>query len=217
MFRTLPVIVAVVMVAATGLAHGVWTARWSDEDAPREAAARLASIPLVAGEWNGTDLEMDPKVFKQTEASGALQRRYVNRRNGNVVTISLLCGRSGPISVHTPEICFPGAGFTEIGDAIRYSIPGDPDSKLWIRRFQKQAAVPVPVRVLYGWSTDGTWQAPDSPRRAFAGSPVLYKLYLVRELPKSTESMEGDPAVDLLRVLQPQLRAALTADSLRRS
>jgi hypothetical protein len=209
-FRSLPAVVAVVFVTTSGLVHGLWSGRWSDGDILREATARLTLIPLIASEWEGRDLPMNPRQLKNAEVSGALQRHYVNRRSGSVVALTLLCGRPGPISVHTPDICYRSSGYEEVGQAARYSSPENPGIDLWIRRFQKQTAIPTQLRIFYGWTTNGVIEAPHSPRLTFAGRPVLYKLYLVRELLKANESIDSDPALDLLRVLRPQLRTTLT-------
>jgi hypothetical protein len=155
---------------------------------------------------------MDPRQLQVACADGAFFRRYTDGRN-NVVNVMLLCGRPGPISVHTPDVCFRSAGNEEVGEVVRFKLGGESDDQFWVRRFRKEGAVPVHMRVIYGWSTTGNWEAPDNPRVSFASRPVLYKLYLVRELPKGTEAIEGDPALELLRALRPQLRAAFNNDA----
>jgi len=212
MFRVLPTIIAISLIAACGLLQRYWIGRVSDEEVLREAASRLALIPSVAGDWDGHDLTMDSREFKQTEANGVLQRRYVHRRSGETVMMTLLCGRPGPICVHTPEVCFPGAGFEEQGVGSKYSVPGENDAQFWVRRFQKQAAVSEQWRILYSWTSNGNWQAADSPRLAFAGRPVLYKLYLMRRLSTAKEPLDADPTLNLLGALRPQLRAAFSND-----
>ena len=65
------------------------------------------------------------------------------------------------------------------------------------------------LRIFWTWFGDGTWQAPDSPRLTFAHLPVLYKLYVVRELPPRPERLEQDPSLDLLQQLLPALASVL--------
>jgi hypothetical protein len=207
-FRTLPTAIVFALVITSGVAPGLWTGRWITSASLGEAAARLSALPLTAGEWDGQALEINPREMRQAQANGFLNRRYVNRRSGSAVSLLLLCGRPGPISVHTPDICFPGAGYVEAAAPEQYTAP-DGGGQFWVRRFEKQAAVPVPVRVFYGWTTSGAWEAPDQPRLAFTGRPVLYKLYLVRELARKDEALERDPALDLLQALIPQLRSVL--------
>jgi hypothetical protein len=55
--------------------------------------------------------------------------------------------------------------------------------------------------VFYGWSANGAWEASDHPRLAFASNPVLFKLYVIRELAVPYEPLEGDLAGDLPHAL----------------
>jgi energy-converting hydrogenase Eha subunit G len=74
MFRTLPTIVAITLIAASGLIQRFWIGRGSDEDVLRAAASRLSLIPIDAGDWEGHALKMNQREFKQTEANCVLQR-----------------------------------------------------------------------------------------------------------------------------------------------
>jgi hypothetical protein len=136
-----------------------------------------------------------------------VHRRYVHRRTGQAVDLLLVCGRAGPTSVHTPDVCYRGSGYDEVGEATRYAAPGG--GAFWVRRFQKPGPAPAPLRVIYGWNATGAWEAPDSPRTAFAGRAALYKLYVIREMARTDEPLEEDPAVDFLRAALPPLGAAL--------
>jgi hypothetical protein len=216
-FRTLPTAIVLVLVTTAGTVYGLWTGRWTADESLAEAGARLSQIPLTVGDWSGEPLEMSPREIASACADGYLSRKYSNRRTGKVVSVLLLCGRPGPISVHTPDVCYRGSGFDEVGDAVRFAPSGEPDTQLLVRRFRKDAAVPIQLRILYGWSTRGAWDAPDNPRLSFAGQPVLYKLYLIHAMQRDGEPLEGEPAIDLFRALRPHLRAALTKDPKRSS
>jgi uncharacterized protein DUF3485 len=207
--RILPIAVILLLVGAAGAIQGVWTGRWSTDDVIAAAALRLSSIPMEAGNWNAKTEDMDPRQLQIACADGALFRQYADQR-GNVVQMMLLCGRPGPISVHTPDVCFAGAGNEELGKADRFKIGGDSNDEFWVRSFRKVGPVAEKFRVFYGWSTSGNWEAPDNPRMSFANRPVLYKLYLVSNLREGTEAIDRDPALDLLRALRPQLRAAFS-------
>ena len=209
MFRALPILTVLVGVLTAGLISGLWSGRWAPAASLEEAAGRLAGVPLVVGDWTGADQEVNPREKAATQANGFLQRRYVNTRTGSPVSLLVLCGRPGPLSVHTPDICYPGSGFEEIGDKVRYEIPGGKGDWLWVRRFKKASATPVNLRVLYGWTAAGGWEAPDHERLAFARCPVLYKLYVIREMVQSDEPLEDDPAGDFLRAMVHPLRTAL--------
>src|SRR4051794_15054151 len=122
MMRLLPVLTAMLLVAAYGIAEGVWTNRWSSADATERAAARLADVPRTVGAWEGTDAPLDPRQVVQAELVGYTMRRYVHRETGASVSVLLVCGRPGPISAHTPEMCYPGAGFAAVAPPERQDV-----------------------------------------------------------------------------------------------
>ncbi|HEY1380608.1 MAG TPA: exosortase-associated EpsI family protein [Gemmataceae bacterium] len=211
MSRVLPIVTVFAGVLVAGLVPGLWAGRWTASAAVDDAAARLAAVPATVGDWAGRDQEVNPREREVAQVAGFLSRRYVHARTGQAVSVVLLCGRPGPVSLHTPEVCYLGAGFEEIGTRSPVDVPGSPGDRLWTRRFRKTAAAPAYLRVLYGWSATGPWEAPDEnpPRLTFARKPALYKLYVVRELARPDEPLDGDPALDFVRGLLPELRGVL--------
>src|SRR3954470_6830087 len=104
MSRTTAALFASAVLIGTGLVHGRWTDRWTPAAEPAVAAARFNAIPMTLGEWDGHP-EGKPTAADATLA-GTLQRRYVNRRTGEAVSVYLVCGRPGPAAIHTPEACY---------------------------------------------------------------------------------------------------------------
>ena len=68
------------------------------------------SVPLVvvASRLGLFDMPAEAYEAAAAELEGWLARRYLHRRTGVVVHVLLLCGRPGPLSVHTPEVCYYG-------------------------------------------------------------------------------------------------------------
>jgi len=174
-----------------------------------DMAARLALVPLTVGEWEGRDLEVNPRELRLAEAVGSLRRSYVHRHSGATVMLVAVCGRPGPISVHTPEVCFPGAGFEELGSVSRREVAGLSGDRFWYRRFQKTGPTPALLGVTYAWMATESWEAPDNPRVSLARHQALLKVYITRPLADSKESPAGDPTSDFILALTPPLRAAL--------
>src|SRR5438045_1400994 len=90
-----------VLVMAAGVVHGLWTNRWSDHAVLEAAGARLREVPRGIGDWTGEDQEIDPDRLARAEAAGSLLRTYTGP-DGQKVSVVLLCGRFGPLAVHTP-------------------------------------------------------------------------------------------------------------------
>ncbi len=206
MIRTWPAVIAFVALVLAGVVPGILTGRWGVGGRPAELAGRLALVPSVVGEWEGRSLDAAPRELEATGATGLIQREFTHRGTGQRVAVSLLCGRPGPLAVHTPEVCYDGSGFKEVGSAVRTKVPG---GEVRVRQFHKAAAVPVTLRVIYGWSAGGSWEAPENPRLHFAGRPALAKLYVVREMGRADEPLAGDPALDFLKVAAEPFRLAL--------
>jgi hypothetical protein len=210
MTRYLPAAAALGLLLVGGLVHGFWTGRWTTSEAATEAAARLRQIPLTVGDWQGENLDVKTR---ETEAiTGRLYRRYVNRSNGSQVTIVLVCGLPGPVSIHTPDVCYRAGGFN-VGPPVKVRVNGEPsgpEGEFWSADLDKTTATDqFRQRIYWSWSATGVWTAPDDPRGEFPNQPVLYKLYAVRDLAAGDKPRDDDPCAELLRQLQPQLEKTL--------
>src|SRR4051812_35648701 len=97
-------------LVAAGLVHGFWTDRWVASTELQTASQRLADIPYAIGDWQGTDIEVRPGSAG-AGVTGCIQRAYKNRRTGAQVSMALVNGRPGPVSIHTPEACYGASGY----------------------------------------------------------------------------------------------------------
>ena len=122
-------------------------------------------------------------------------------------------GRPGPISVHTPDVCYPGAGFQVVGGREKVSVDyrGPAPAEFWELRVDKETATQSnSLAIDFGWFAGGTWTAPTvDARLKFAGYPVLYKMYVIREQRKSDRPRSADPGIEFLRDFLPELQRAL--------
>jgi hypothetical protein len=215
MLRYIPVLLAALLLVFSGVFHGIHTGRWSTSAEVETAAARCESLPLKIGEWLGEEASPLPDAeIKLAEIAGYVTRKYTNSK-GDHIQVLLLWGRPGPIAVHTPEVCFPGAGYKIIGERQkRRATPSDddPSDEFWTARFKSSKPQTPPIRAFWAWSDGGEWRAADHPRWGYARSDYLYKLYVIRGMAHLDEPIKTDPCVDLLNVLVPELRRALSTD-----
>jgi hypothetical protein len=213
MRRFLPILTGGVLLVLTGVVHGLWTGRWHTSEALVAAAARVEAVPRTIGTWQGKELPTDPALYAQAGARGYWLRAYATDRGG-AVSVVLMCGPWSKMSVHTPDFCYSGAGYEMVGAAVREKVtaPGAAPAEFWTARFRKQSPTGATfLRILWSWSTDGTWRAPDRPRWTFAGSPYLYKLYLVRDVTGEVEPAELVRSLAFLPELLPELQKSLFA------
>ncbi len=200
-------VAALALIVGSGRMHGAWTNRWRTSPALAELAARLDSVPTVLGDWTATSQAIPSRHMAIAGAVGQISRVYTNPIKGLTVTVLMLCGLPGNISVHTPDVCYPGAGYT-LGDAERfvhrYGVPE--------RKAEFQTAIasragtnPSRLRLYWAWHGSSGWSAPENARWAFAAEPMLSKLYIVRETGGVAVDPKDDPSTQLLSLLLPEL------------
>jgi len=212
MKRYLPAVVAVVAVVACGIVHGFWTDRWGYTEAQAKAAAALERLPMKVGDWEGKPL--DTKAANQGLA-GQVYRRYVNTRNpSEVVTIALVCGRPGRVSIHTPDVCYGASGYTVGKKSVQELGKTQVPFEFYEATAAKgNAAEKTNLRLIWSWRADDKWGVAEDPRLAFRGRSVVFKFYVIREVSAaSAADVDQDPAAEFLRQFLPVLEETLAAD-----
>jgi hypothetical protein len=212
MKATLPLLAAAAVLALSGLVHGLWTDRWA-ASGEAEATERLGGVSQAVGDWDGEDQPISSSELALSGSTSCLARRYLNRRTGEVLTVMILSGRPGPISVHTPDVCYRGLGYEPVANPSRWTAPASTGGKpatFWTARFHREdQSRALDLRIFWSWSSEGAWEAHDNPRLASAGRKVLYKLYVVHQLANQDETLEDDPTAGFLHEFLPELERAL--------
>jgi hypothetical protein len=215
MRKTIALAALAAIVLTAGVVHGLQTDRWRTGPGLDAAAGRVATLPAKVGDWEGADdPSVTPEEMARAGVKGYVLRRYVNRATGRSVNVLLVCGRAGPVCVHTPEVCYAGAGYEQSGERKARDVtpPGDATAGRFLTaRFKKTGnRSPGALDIYWGWGSDGQWDCPDNPRLAYARQPYLYKLYVVREVPAVKAEADDTPA-EFLKVMLPELRKTLFA------
>lgn len=213
MANKLPIAAFIVIVLATGVLHGLQTGRWHSSTSVREAVERLNAVPAEVGSWKGSDLTISAEELRRAGVEGWVYRRYRNENNGDTVLMLIVCGRPGPISVHTPEVCYAGSGYRALGDPQRKEIRvgASQTRSVWALRFKGPTAEAVPpIEVNWAWNAGNDWTAPDKPRWVFARDSALYKLYVIADVPSAVAAKKRDPCGDFMQTTLSVLEAALS-------
>jgi hypothetical protein len=211
MLKYLLISIAAGVIIGDGYLTGVWSGRWQQEDPAADAAKRIQDVPMTIGDWKGEDqtINQDPtitaRIIQRAGFSGYVSRTYT--KGEQRVNILLACGRPGPLSVHTPEVCYGGAGFGLFGDPAKCN-PAETASaaqpEFWKATFiRRTGSEGRQLRVVWGWNKKSVWLAPGSPRWAFAGTPVLYKLYITQEY-YADDPKGGEGTMAFLKDFMPE-------------
>jgi hypothetical protein len=207
---------ALALLVAAGLVHGRLTDRWETSTELVDATARLNRVPESIGDWEGHDMPMEKRQIDRAGIEGYVSRSYRNVKDGRQLSILLVCGRPGKIAVHTPDVCYRGAGYEPESEPVAEilgTVEGR-DARFLQARFGKDtAAGRQALDIAWAWNAQGSWEVPTNPRVAFASQAYLYKIYLISS-PNglSQPSMSGSsdhqrPAIAILEAIDRALFA----------
>jgi hypothetical protein len=214
MRRSHLVLAAVAVLVVSGLVHGFCTQRWHSSRVFDDAVARVGTVPMTAGPWQSTHVDVDAPSFQQTRAAGYWMRRYTKSGVPGSFAVILMCGQARYMAIHTPDLCYRGGGFEMVSEPTRETVafPGG-QAEMWTTYFRLGSKTTgTTLRIWWAWSCQGGWQAPDAPRWTFGGAPYLYKLYIVYEpaADESRDSVAGQFLPELLAGLQDSLLSTNT-------
>jgi hypothetical protein len=82
--------------------------------------APLTTVPMELGDWVGRDVNVDPRVLKESQADEYINRIYESRKDpGRRLWLWINYSRMGLNLRHSPKICLPSGGWTEIESESR--------------------------------------------------------------------------------------------------
>ena len=198
-------------VGLSGIVHGMWTNRWAANESV-EGKNLLEGLEDRVGDWQAGDaLTINPAEIP--EKTRCDSRQFLPAKSGRPMVVSVTSGSPATVAVHTPDVCYLGAGYKLRGAVTKQTIPlaeKGASASFWVGDFDKTTAAGTEaIRVRWAWTADGNWQAPDYPRWIFARSPILYKLYIVQPLAEEDDLTREDPYRKFVADLIPSLNRQL--------
>jgi hypothetical protein len=210
---------AALLVVGTTVVQGRWTERWTpiSRDQVIQAAKLLEDrFPEQFGEWEmERTLESDPKELEAAGAVGHVSRLYRNTRTKSRISAFVVCALPYDASAHTPDRCYPGAGFT-IGESehrVKIDLGENRQAEAFTGTFVKAGQT---LRIFWTYGVPGDagdsrleWLAPQLARIALAGEPSVYKLYAIADQTRIGTSQSMVECENFVGQLVPALDAAL--------
>lgn len=180
--------------------HGSMTNRWGSHFDSQFAVERLAApLPERVGEWKlRREPILEEAVIRLLQCPAYISRIYEHEQSGNIVSVAVLLGPPGPISVHTPEICYSSHNFQASRERRLTCIQDAKgnDHTFWEVTMTSSGLENATQRVLYAWSTGSHWKAAEYPRFKYGGVSHLYKLQLATAANGKNESAEESDSTD---------------------
>jgi hypothetical protein len=213
--------VATALLVGVTLMQGGFTERWAPASRDRiEQAATLleAQFPKRFNDWaEEQELESDPKELDRAGAVGHISRLYLNGRSKARVSAFVVCALPHDASGHTPDRCYPGAGFT-VGESehrVTISIGEGRTVEAFTGTFVKAGQT---LRIFWTYGVPGEtaaepleWIAPTIARIALNGQPFVYKLYAIADQTRVGTSQSMLECETFISQLVPALDASLAA------
>lgn len=215
-----PLVLAVVLIAATTVVEGVFLRdRWGEPGVEAaELGKRFAKVPKKIGNWTGIDLPVEEDVQERSGAVNFVSRRYTNSENGQFVDLWLIIGHSRDIIRHTPDICYASSGFHQQGSVLRHTVYYDDDkeARFFTSKFQKEDELVRRMdRVFWAWNHPDIekWDAPEKPRYHYGmATRTLYKMYFTSSVRSDEDTVDESPAAEFAALILPAIDAALFSD-----
>jgi EpsI family protein len=173
----------------------------------------LDLVPMNLGRWKGGPTELDEQIARYTGADQIITRRYVDQDTGAAVDMILLYGPAADVYLHSPEVCYPSAGFTlEAGPDDR--VVDAPPYKAPFRSLvyaKGEGAHSDRQEVYFTWWYDGHWTPQVGKQKHFERIPGMYKIHLARRVVAAEKRDVGNPCEALLKVLLPEVERRMAA------
>jgi hypothetical protein len=185
----------VTLFTVGSIVHGNWTGRWTPLPPLEPYTEQLTRLPAVIGLWVSVDAPLDdPDSLAKAGIHGYFSKFYRHQQSNEQVSVLIVCGRPGPISVHTPDICYRSAGYVPTTEAtsVDVSLPNK-IVKVWQMNFSPPASRvgSPPLQIQWTWIGKNGVESPTNARLSFAFQPALYKVYLIREVVSNVSTKEA--------------------------
>jgi hypothetical protein len=177
----------------------------------------LESLPLTLGDWQGEPTKLSEEIARGTGAKQIVTRRYVNQNTGVALDVILLFGQAVDMYIHSPELCYPSAGFALLsGPDLRMIHTPSGDAPFRALVYAKGDGASANLQeVYYSWRYNGRWSPEIGIQKHFERISGMYKIHIARHATGREARYEGNPSEAFLRVLLPEIehRAAAVGSS----
>ncbi len=197
---------------AAGLLLVSGAARWREAERfgvllehGRAAPFRLAEIPFDLGDWHGTSTDLDPRIALATGSSDSIYRLYVNQKTGVAIELFVLYGPATDLFIHTPEECYPKAGY-ELSEGPETRTPEGLAAPFRSLVFTRGDA-PREERqeVYYAWRYNDRWTPQAGIHKELERIPGMFKVQLARDLAPRERRDVDNPCEAILKLLIPEI------------
>jgi hypothetical protein len=215
----IPAAVTFVLIASFTYWESIYSDRFvSSSVTAAEFGERFQHVPKELGSWVGQDMKEQEETLEMAGAVNHVSRRYTNTETGQTVDLWLVVGHARDICRHTPDICYPSHGFSQIGTRVKQRIepPSDPDhpATFFTAKFRDESQ-PGGERKRVFWAWNGNeegkdeWEAPEYQKQHYGNNTALYKMYFTAAMGQLDEGPTASIALRFAEEMLPEINRAL--------
>jgi hypothetical protein len=214
LWRQRGIIVAIIsLTIPAAWFHGVTLHRWDHQLQRDRFEHVLDDLPDVMGSWQmvAEGRPLSANVQRKLQLWAYTHRIYQHQRTGQRVALLVLLGPSGPLVRHPPEICYDTRANQLLNSRPLTVRLNKGVAEMRLLGFSSDSPASDDFYVAYAFGSDQQWTTPSSPRIAFAGKPMLYKIQALTEMSneRSTERPAG--LIAFLQEIVPLLSAQMAS------
>jgi hypothetical protein len=217
------VVLSAALVIAVTVVQGRMTERWAP--ASRDEVERVSQLleerfPQRFGDWEvEQQLDGDPRELARAGAVGHVSVVFFNARSKSRVSAFVVSALPHDASGHTPDRCYPGAGFSVGESEHRRTVPlaDGRKAEAFTGTFVKSGQT---LRIFWTYGVPSSqkdvqldWIAPQLARIALDPYPAVYKLYAIVDETRLGATQSMAECEQLIAQLLPAFDASLAADA----
>jgi hypothetical protein len=211
--------VAILLLAASGGVRAWQDARFATVEVQgQKCPFDLKDIPVNLGSvWQlqeGGEGELDDEVKRIAGCSDSLIRTYRNSSTGVSLTVLILYGPAKYVFGHSPEVCYPAAGYRPAANPSYHGIqvgetsPASFRSEVFVKNGDYQERL---EEVYYSFFQANHWTPdPLSNWKDFRHHPSMFKIQIQRRVIKGEWRDVNNPTEQFLKVLLPELNKRIS-------
>ena len=205
------VMLSAICLLASGIAHGLWTARWTEtKDVPHDVV--LSRVPSTIGEWIGKDLP----PLDHPQSIDSLHRQYTNRITNRSINVVLVAGDPATVLDQPITRLYSGHAYRAVNDPapLNVRVMHDGSNERIMHAFlTSDLYEPASLKTeqlitVWGWTRSGIWESPTQPLDRYEQEPVAYRLYVTQAWDFAAQSRPND-IEDFLTVATPVFSDAI--------
>jgi len=180
----------------------------------RSSPFPLAGLPMKIGSWEGQTATMDPRIVRITGSTDLVSRHYVDRRTGVGLDVIVLYGPMSDTLSHTPEVCYPSAGFDAMPGVVERPIAIEKPSPATVPfrslAFTKgEGGLADSQEVYYSLRYGGRWSTQSSSPKALKRISGMYKVQVSRRISGRERRDVDNPCEPFLTALVGEIEARI--------